>query len=817
MLFLGAYIRPIDLKCVLYALLLFWVSNTLSATFEMDFPVRLHIAEIGQVSAATDGIELKSIAATEFKDKMQSVLSEEILAWLTELGDTAITPAEFSAKGIELTLQPQDLTIEMSLSEAAMATDSLSYGRQKHFELPEGEAKWAVLNNLNLNHERTNNNHDHRSQLEWLIDANIGGGDGINMNSSVFWENGNQRSSKVYRGETAFYYDQPDKPLRYTLGDTSMNSAGHLPGAQLAGFSIEKAYSKLQPQRRITPGNSQQFVLPRAALLEVYINDFLISRLRLKAGRYDLSDLPLTSGENNIHVVATYPNGEKEDFYFTTHYNARLLAKGLSDYSLSVGYLSSLEDQRFHYDDDLIISGTYEYGLSDSFTFGFNGAVHPRGHVLGTLATINSPIGNLSLRYSQSEVNGTVGSIYSLETEHSIFGHGNVGSPNFRLGYEISHDFTSSPWLEFDTRNNRNRAFVDYSYFINEHMDLNFNATRAQNDDNFVTDSITAEFNVRYETIRLRMGYNHTQSEDDRIEPDNQFFLNFTWNYDSRENSNRARAQYNSRTKVSSASYAKTNHNFVNDYGYQVLAEQGEDFRQEQLEASYTGAFVRADISANNHSRFGIRSDSSASVNLSTSLGVADGHFGMGATTTAPFAVVTKHNTLKDADVLINVDRTGRAQTKPSNQIGALIDLGNGYSKTQLNIDVPDAPLGYDWGPGIYVKVGGAATGHHIQIGSDLSYTIIGTLVDDKGTPIAMKRGRIVKQQNAESADPQAQSWPFFTNRAGRFVVEGISLGHFDIELNNLVGQLNIADTEQRFVRIGKVVLKPAQPKGGAH
>lgn len=812
---LGATIRPIKKKCVLFTLLLLWATRVFATTFEMDFPVRLNVAEVGQISAATDGFELKSISASEFKKQLHSVLSQNVIDWLTRQGETPISPEEFAAQGIELKLQAQDLTIEMSLSEAAMATDNLSYGRQTHFEQPKGEAYWAMLNNLNLNHERFNNHNDHRSQFEWLMNANVGGGDGVNMRSSLFWENGSRRETKVYRGETALYYDQPDKPLRITLGDTSINSTGHLSSAQLAGFSIEKAYSKLQPQRRITPGNSQQFVLPRMAILEVYINDFLISRIRVKAGRYDLSDLPLTSGENNIRVIAIYPNGEQEEFNFTTHYNARLLAKGLSDYTLSVGYLSSFEERRFEYDDDLLVSGSYEYGLSDHFTFGFNGAVHPRGHVIGSLATINSPVGNISIRYSQSEVDNTTGSIYSIETEHSVFGDGNVGSPNLRIGYEISHNFTNTPWLEFNTINNRNRAFVDYSFFINEHIDLNFNAARAKDEYNLTTDNVSTELNLRYEDIRMRIGYNFSDSEDERFISDNKLFLTFTWNYDSRKTNHRTRAQYNSRTKVSSASYAKTNYNFVNDYGYQVLAEQGDDFRQEQLEASYTSSFMRTDISASNYSRYGIGSESSASVNLSTSLGVADGHIGLSATTTAPFAVITKHKTLNDANVLVNVDRNGRAQSKPSSQVGSLIDLGSGYSKAQLNIDVPDAPLGYDWGPGMYVKVGGAATGHHIQIGSDLSYTVIGKFADNSGTAIAMQRGRIVKRQTDIDADNQPQSWPFFTNRTGRFVIEGISTGQYLVELGDMTGLINISGTEQRFVRVGTITLQAAQPKGG--
>ncbi|MBD1581093.1 fimbria/pilus outer membrane usher protein [Pseudoalteromonas sp. S16_S37] len=783
----------------------------------MDFPVRLNVAEIGLVSAAVDGFELKSISALEVKENLHSVLSDKVLTWLASKGDEDITIEQFKAHGISLTLQPQDLTIEMSLAESAMATDSLTYGKDRHFELPKGEAKWAILNNLNLNHERSDNNRTEHTQFEWLMNANIGGADGLNVRSSAFWEsgdNGDNQDSHFYRGDTFAFYDRPDLPMRFTLGDTQVTNSGHLSGTQLAGLGIEKAYSKLQPQRRITPSNSQQFVLPRAATLEVFINEFLISRLRLRAGRYNLSDLPLTSGVNNIHVVARYANGETQDFHFATHYNARLLAPGLSDYSLKVGYVSSLDNGHYEYDDELLVSGNYEYGFNDKLTLGLNGAIHPQGHVLGSIVTLGSPFGNISLRYSQSEMSEQTGEAFSIETEHSIFGNGNYGSPNLRLGYELKRNFTNTPWQTFNTIADNSRAFFDYSYIIDDYSDFNLNATRTVNDNNVASENASASFNFRYEDMRLKVGFNHNSSDDPRVISENQFVLNFTWNGYDRDAHTRTRAQYNSSTKVASASYAKTNNNFLNDYGYELRAEKGSNYRQEQVRASYTGAFFRADVNATNYTRSNVSADSSVGINLSTSLGVADGHLGMGATTTAPFAVVTKHKTLKNTDVLVNVDRLGRAQTKPNNAIGALINLGSGYTNTQFNIDVPEAPLGYDWGPGMYLITGGANTGHHIQVGSDLSYTVIGTLVDAKGTAIAMQRGHVIKRRNNDDGATQTLRRAFFTNRTGRFVVEGISVGDYIIELDDAKGAFSITDVENRFIRIGTIKLEQTQLKG---
>lgn len=811
----GSKTWPWLCKPAFYTLLVTCAAQSAAAVYYMDFPVRLNVAEVGQISAAVDGFELASVSAREFRQNLQSVLSTEVLAWLASREDEAITPDEFKAHGITLVMQPQDLTIEMTLSESAMATDSLSYGREKHFEIPKGEAYWAMLNNLNLSHERSNNNQNHHSQFEWLINGNVGGGNGLNFQSSVFWESGTSEESHVYRGDTSLFYDMPEKPLRMTLGDTQVNSTGHLAGAQLAGLGIEKAYSKLQPQRRVSPSNNQQFVLPRGATVEVFINEFLISRLRLQAGRYNLSDLPLTSGVNNIHLIATYANGETQAFHFTTHYNSRLLAKGLSDYSLVLGFVSSLDNGHYHYDDEALLSGSYEYGLTDTITVGLNGAVHDLGHVVGSTTSLNTPLGNLSLRYSQSKAPQVSGYAYSIETEHSVFGSGNFGSPNLRLGYELKDDFTNTPWLDLNTINNTRRAYFDYSYVISDTMDFNLNASRSTDSDHQVSENVTAEFNVRYDGFRVRFGYNHNNSEDTRLISDNQFVLNIVWNGFNRETNTRTRAQYDNRTKVGSASFERTNNNFVHDYGYELRSERGSDFRQEQVKASYTGAFFRTDVTANNYTRLHQYADSSASINLSTSVGIADGHVGMGSTTTAPFAVISKHKTLNNTEVAVNVDRLGRAQTTPSTQVGALINLGTGYAATQFNVDVPDAPLGYDWGPGTYTLTGGAATGHYIQIGSDLSFTAIGALQDEQGIPFAMKRGQVIKVSPDDNTP--VMSWPIFTNRAGRFVVEGISAGDYLIEVGSAKGNFQIDDSEKRFVKVGRITLKQTNLKGNSN
>ncbi|MCJ8271698.1 MAG: hypothetical protein MJK04_20150, partial [Psychrosphaera sp.] len=70
---------------------------TYAATFEMDFPIKLDNREVAQMAAALDGFTLTSISASVFKQNLNKQLSNSVIAWLTEQGDSAITVEQFKA------------------------------------------------------------------------------------------------------------------------------------------------------------------------------------------------------------------------------------------------------------------------------------------------------------------------------------------------------------------------------------------------------------------------------------------------------------------------------------------------------------------------------------------------------------------------------------------------------------------------------------------------------------------------------------------------------------------------------------------------
>ena len=90
--------------------------------------------------------------------------------------------------------------------------------------------------------------------------------------------------------------------------------------------------------------------------VDIYVNGFRTQTLRLNPGRYDLENLPLNDGENEVRLEINYASGETEIITYSQFYNAKLLLAGLSDFGISAGLVSSTESDSIKYTDDVIVS-----------------------------------------------------------------------------------------------------------------------------------------------------------------------------------------------------------------------------------------------------------------------------------------------------------------------------------------------------------------------------------------------------------------------------------------------------------------------------
>ena len=145
---------------------------------------------------------------------------------------------------------------------------------------------------------------------------------------------------KLTRQGTRAIYDDPSNAIRYTAGDITPVTQGHQTGGGLLGVSIQKSYGKLQPQKNIRPTSQRSFRLERPSEVAIVVNGQVVRRLQMPPGDHDISELPLKAGENTLTLEITDDTGRRQTLKFTVFFDHTLLAPGVSEWGLAVGYRS---------------------------------------------------------------------------------------------------------------------------------------------------------------------------------------------------------------------------------------------------------------------------------------------------------------------------------------------------------------------------------------------------------------------------------------------------------------------------------------------
>ncbi|MCF1430369.1 MAG: carboxypeptidase-like regulatory domain-containing protein [Shewanella sp.] len=186
---------------------------------------------------------------------------------------------------------------------------------------------------------------------------------------------------------------------------------------------------------------------------------------------------------------------------------------------------------------------------------------------------------------------------------------------------------------------------------------------------------------------------------------------------------------------------------------------------------------------------------------MNTAVAFVDGHFGWGRGQPGPFVIATMHPTLSEQQALLGVSSLVGYKAAADSTFGGLLPLDVAYSNNDVYINLPDAPIGYDWGASKVSYSPGAASGHLLTLGSDSAYTVKGVLLDAAGYPVSYLQGEIVGENVRTS---------FFTNRAGRFFIQGVAPGTYQLIAGGDAKKaqtVKIVAAESSLIDIGRVIL----------
>ncbi|GAA4013049.1 hypothetical protein GCM10022280_08920 [Sphingomonas swuensis] len=767
--------------------------NTSGQAIDLVVPLRERVP-LGQVAvriAPDDSVTValadlaaalgRSATAT-FLDRIRAVPASDGYASLEAL----------SAVGLKLAFDPAalDLTASFDASGRPDRTVGLGFARDGVGVLPDTSSDFAAYLS-------------YQGSMDWIQRGTDTGlrrpianfdlnGRLFNLVSfeNQFTYDGN-RGPSFSRYASRLIYDRPGSSLRFQAGDLFSIPQVFQDQPELAGFGVSKLLREFRPDRVYTTSAGRRITLNDPATVTVIINGAPSQTLRLDPGNYNLEDLPLTGGANNVQLLIEDPAGGRRLVTFDFFLDSELLARGIDEYDAKLGIRSDYEDGRRAYlSKEPLVTGFYRRGLSEQLTAGANLQATRSRQQLGGEAIFGTPVGLFTANASLSHLRG-FGSGYAARLQYryssplaqelgarriDIFAEHR--SENFG-GVETERPFNSNAWFfsgRYSQPVTRRLSFgLGADYQIGRNGERNRYAVRGSAGYS-LSNGMQVNASAGFEQ---RAGF--------------VFGATFFWR---RTRNTLVTAQYDSRIDDARVGYFYSPQRPIDAIAWNLEASRTNGI------AGLNGTAVwrtnRGDFELSHRAALlGGDRDSrimQSSARVRGTLAFADGQFALGRYLTDSFAIIAPHRSLKGAQVLVGSRVSEQVDARSGTLGPALVPLSS-YSPRAVYFNVPDAPDGYSIGEGNESFFAWLHSGHRVVVGSDYNVTVIGTLLDARGDPVSLIAGTARRTDIAQSP-----TVPIFTNRDGKLGASGLSPGRWQITAGDNLYDLVIPVEADSFV-----------------
>lgn len=201
---------------------------------------------------------------------------------------------------------------------------------------------------------------------------------GVYSNTGTAYSYQTSTQQHYVRYDTAWSHSNPDTLSTWQLGDTISGSLDWTRSVRLGGAQYKSDFA-LRPDL-VTfplPAYSGSAVVPSAVSL--YVNGIQQYSGSVSSGPYIIDQLvPGITGAGEATVVSRDALGRSVTTSVPLYVDTRLMAAGLSGYSLELGYLRhNYSVDSFDYSPRTASSASVRYGLSDNLTVEGHGEVTP--------------------------------------------------------------------------------------------------------------------------------------------------------------------------------------------------------------------------------------------------------------------------------------------------------------------------------------------------------------------------------------------------------------------------------------------------------
>ena len=172
---------------------------------------------------------------------------------------------------------------------------------------------------------------------------------------------------RTIRLDTTYNLSDPDSTLRYRAGDFIIDGLSWTRPVRFGGVEIKSDFS-LRPDMVTMPLPSFSGSVAVPSTVDVLVNGDRAISQELQQGPFEIPQLPIVSGANNVSVTLTNSLGQQVLENLPLYGAAGLLAPGLQSFSGEVGAVRLNWGYQSNDYGNMAFAGTWRRGLSPDFT-----------------------------------------------------------------------------------------------------------------------------------------------------------------------------------------------------------------------------------------------------------------------------------------------------------------------------------------------------------------------------------------------------------------------------------------------------------------
>lgn len=701
-------------------------------------------------------------------------------------GVESFEPDVIGATGIQLDYDPDQLAVMvLRIDPARRVPESLFRGGTPD-PVEQGPEDFSAYLNTSLSLTRRNSTGDVDRPSVFLNGA-------VNYRGLVFEADVQARDDRfsdtyeLERRYARFVYDQPEDFRRWFLGDLSPETRGRQGFVDLGGLGVARQKRRFEAFRNNVLTGARQIILQENSVVRVMRNGVFVREFRLDPGQYDVSNLPLSTGSNDIQLEIEGESGRRESVGYTAYLDTIDLEPGDYEYGAYFGVVGSAGFGSPDYSDgELAFTGYYRKAFLDRPAIGV-GLQGSRDVQTVTGQTQYILDNGSRLRLDASGSNSRfVGSGYAFAVAYDfVLDLGNTADV-----WTVVADYTSEDYAELGREFGGNPVSWSfsgaYSKRLSPDLSVNLSGSYRLSRDRLLQDSYALTLISSYRlsnqwSVQGGLEYIDTGFSSGPFGSSRNGFgatIALTWmpRYDRR-----VEARYSSARESSSVRFSQAPENRVDSWGYSLTATDDPGANTVSGQLDYIANRFDASLShfALGDSFSSVADEQVTGLRVGTSFATTGGKFTMGRQIFDSFAIVYPHETLKGGVIAGETLEGGRFTSRSGAFGPALDNTLTSYINQSVRYDAIDAPVGYDIGEGVKRVRPSYRSGYAIEVGSSKFVSALGRLVGNGNRPVALMSGRV-----RSIDDPTAEPELFFTNSVGRFAIQNLEPGkRYRIEL----------------------------------